>query len=137
MQAMNFGEVPSTPENRARFEKSMAVMEAAEKRLFPEPEPTFGKPQAPKPGAVRAGDAVPVPKIIRRIEPEFPPGEKGTVILEVTIGPDGTVTDVRVLRGYPALDAAAIKAVRQWQFEVSRIDGRAVSVVYTTTVTAR
>ena len=137
VQAMNFGDVPSTPENRARFEKSMAAMEAAEKRLFPEPEPTIGKPQALKPGVVRAGDGVPVPKIIRRVEAEFPPGEKGTVILEVTIGPEGTVTDVRVLRGYPALDAAAIKAVRQWIFEVSRIDGRAVSVVYTATVSAR
>ena len=137
VQSMNFGEVPSTPENQARFKKSMATMEAAEKRLFPEPEPTIGKPQVPKPGVVRAGDAVPVPKIIRRVEPEFPPGEKGTVIMEVTIGPEGTVTDVRVLRGYPALDAAAIKAVRQWVFEVSRIDGRPVSVVYTTSLAAR
>ena len=138
VQSMNFGEVPSNAENRARFEKSMAAMDAAEKRLFPEPEPTVGKPQTLKPGIVRAGQGgVPVPKILRRVEPEFPPGEKGTVIMEVTIGPDGSVTDVRVLRGYPALDAAAIKAVRQWQFEVSRLDGRPVSVVYTTSLSAR
>jgi TonB family protein len=137
VQSMNLGEVSSTPENRARFEKSMAAMEAAEKRLFPEPEPTVGKPQAPKPGVVRAGQGVPVPKVLRRVEPEFPPGEKGSVIMEVTIGPDGTVTDVNVLRGMLALDAAAIKAVRQWLFEVSRIDGRPVSVLYTATVTTR
>jgi hypothetical protein len=35
------------------------------------------------------------------------------------------------------LDAAAIKAVRQWLFEVSRIDGQPVAVVYTATVAAR
>ena len=104
----------------------------------PEPESTIEKPQPARPGAVRAGQGgVPIPKILRRVEPEFPPGAKGTVILEVTIGPDGTVTDVRVLRGDPALDAAAIKAVRQWLFEVSRIDGRPAAVVYTATVAAR
>jgi protein TonB len=138
VQAMNFGEVPSTPENKARFDKSLAAMDAAEKRLFPEPAPTVGKPQPVGPSAVRAGQGgVPIPTILRRVDPEFPPGAKGTVILEVTIGLDGTVTDVRVLRGEPALDAAAIKAVRQWLFEVSRIDGRPVSVIYTATVAAR
>lgn len=132
VQAMNFGEVPSTSENQARFAKSMAAMESAEKRLFPEPEPTNAQP------AVRAGQGgVPVPTILRRVEPEFPTGAKGTVILEVTIGSDGTVTDVRVLRGDPALDPAAVKAVRQWRFEVTRIDGRPVSVVHTVTVAAR
>jgi len=138
VQAMNFGEVPSTSENKARFEKSMAAMAAAEKRLFPEPEPTIGNAQPARSGAVRAGQGgVPIPKILRRVEPEFPPGAKGTVILEVTIGLDGSVTDVRVLRGDPALDAAALKAVRQWLFEVSRIDGRPAAVVYTATVAAR
>ena len=35
VQAMNLGELPATPANRARLEKSMAAMDAAERRLFP------------------------------------------------------------------------------------------------------
>jgi len=35
VQAMNLNEVPSTPANRAKFEKSLAAMDAAERRLFP------------------------------------------------------------------------------------------------------
>ena len=35
VQAMNLGELPATPANRAQFEKSTAAMEAAERRLFP------------------------------------------------------------------------------------------------------
>ena len=137
VQAMNFGDVPSTPENRARFDKSMAAMEAAEKRLFPEPPVTTSKPQPLKPGVVRAGQRVPVPKVLRRVEPEFSSGQDGYVTMEVTIGPEGTVNDVHVLTGTTALIPAAIKAVRQWLFEVSRIDGRPVSVLYTATVTTR
>jgi hypothetical protein len=35
VQAMNLGELPGTPANREKFQKSMAAMEAAERRLFP------------------------------------------------------------------------------------------------------
>jgi TonB family protein len=126
VQTLNFGEVPDSPANRARFEKSLATMEAAEKRLFPSSAP------------VRVGSRVPEPKLLRRIEPEFPPGATGSVILEVTIGPEGTVTDVRILRSVAAaLDAAAVKAVRQWVYAATLIDGRAVPVIQTVVVTAR
>jgi TonB family protein len=41
----------------------------------------------------------------------------GVVILEITVQPDGTVTNARVLRSIPLLDAAALEAVRQWRYE--------------------
>ena len=41
---------------------------------------------------------------------------QGVVILECTISPQGKVTDVKVLRGIPLLDAAAIEAVKQWVY---------------------
>lgn len=131
VQAMNFGEQPATPENRDRLQKSMATMKAAESRLFPPAATTPA--QAP----VRVGGTIPDPKVLRRIEPEFPPGATGSVILEVTIGTDGKVQDVRFLRNAPALDAAAEKAVRQWLFEVTTIDGRAVPAIKTVAFTAR
>jgi protein TonB len=41
---------------------------------------------------------------------------QGVVIIEATIGPNGRVADARVLRSIPLLDAAALDAVRQWEF---------------------
>lgn len=45
-------------------------------------------------------------------------GITGTVILTATIGTDGKVANVEVTRSvHPDLDAAAIDAVRQWEFD--------------------
>jgi TonB family protein len=59
---------------------------------------------------------------------------QGTVVLECVIGTDGRVTDVRVLRGVPLLDAAAVAAVQQWVYEPTRLNGQPVSVFMTVTV---
>ncbi|MGB6898095.1 MAG: TonB family protein, partial [Candidatus Acidiferrum sp.] len=40
----------------------------------------------------------------------------GTVRMKVAIRADGTVKDVQVLGGNPALADSAEKAVRQWKF---------------------
>jgi protein TonB len=73
---------------------------------------------------VRPGAAPrqPQPKLVSRVRAVYPPeakakGIKGTVILEARINPAGQVIDVKVLRSIPALDQAAIDAVRQWRFE--------------------
>src|SRR5208282_5774561 len=43
---------------------------------------------------------------------------QGTVLMQVTILPDGTPTDVRVVRGLGmGLDESAIRQVRQWRFK--------------------
>jgi TonB family protein len=143
VQAMNFGEQPETPDNRARFQKNLAIMNAAEARLFPQDAapaaPVTSTPPTPAAisAPIRAGQGVPEAKVLRRVEPDFPAGAKGSVILEVTIGPDGLVKDVRILRNEAALDAAAVKAVRQWQFEMPRLDGKPVSVIQTVVLSAR
>ena len=59
---------------------------------------------------------------------------QGVVILEATIGPDGKVQDVRVLRSIPLLDAAAIEAVRQWQYTPTLLNNVPVPVIMTVTV---
>jgi periplasmic protein TonB len=41
---------------------------------------------------------------------------------------------VHVLRGNPLLDNAAVDAVRQWRFTPTRLNGQAVPVVMTVTV---
>lgn len=64
--------------------------------------------------------------IKQRVNPVYPAGsqragESGTVLLDIIVGPDGVPTQVNVERssGFPALDDAAVAAVRKWRFTVS------------------
>ena len=59
---------------------------------------------------------------------------QGVVIVEATIGPDGKVSDARVLRSIPLLDQAALDAVRQWVFTPTLLNGVPVPVIMTVTV---
>jgi TonB family protein len=91
-------------------------------------------------GAFRAGPGVPPLRQTKNVRPQYPDEAQrrrigGAVTLEALIGPDGKVKDVRVIRSTPPFDEAAMDAVRQWEFEPTLIDGKAVSVVTTTTVT--
>ena len=56
------------------------------------------------------------------------------VIIETTIGLTGTVLDAKLLRSIPLLDAAALDAVRQWEFTPTLLNGSPVPVVMTVTV---
>ena len=62
---------------------------------------------------------------------------QGVVILECTISPQGKVTDVKVLRGIPLLDSAAIEAVKQWVYSPTLLNGVPVPVIMTVTVNFR
>lgn len=59
---------------------------------------------------------------------------QGIVIIEATIGPAGKVEDTKVLHSHPLLEAAALTAVRQWEFTPTLLNGVPVSVVMTVTV---
>jgi len=53
----------------------------------------------------------------------------GVLVLEAVIGTDGTVTDVSVVSGAdPELDAAAIEAVRQWEFSTTFLNCTPIDV---------
>ena len=55
-------------------------------------------------------------------------GQQGTVVLQVLIGRDGTVQDVKFMQGSLAFARAAIDGVKQWKFKPYAMNGRAVSV---------
>jgi len=60
---------------------------------------------------------------------------QGVVIVEATIGPDGSVSDAKILRSpSPLLESAALDAVRQWQYAQTLLNGVAVPVIMTVTV---
>ena len=91
------------------------------------------------PAPVRVGGAIKAPAQTKRVNPPYPAealaaGVQGVVIMEATIGTDGKVTDVRVLRPIPLLDQAAMDAVRQWEYAPTVVNGVAVPVVMTVTV---
>ena len=64
------------------------------------------------------------PESVVMVPPRYPPIAKafriqGQVVLEVTVGEDGRVSDVRPQSGSPVLVEAAEAAVRQWHYEPS------------------
>jgi protein TonB len=67
------------------------------------------------------------------VDPEYPAAAKasaqrGSVVLQVIIGRDGAVQDVKFLQGSLVFARAAIDAVKQWHFKPYSMNGRAVSV---------
>ena len=61
-------------------------------------------------------------------------GIQGGVQAEIVIDPDGIVTDARIVKSVPLLDEAALRAVRDWRFEPTMVEGRAVPVRMVVTV---
>ena len=60
---------------------------------------------------------------------------QGIVILEATIGEDGTVAELKVLRSvHPLLDREALAAVRQWRYEPLTLNGIPVRFLLTVTL---
>jgi TonB family protein len=105
------------------------------------PQPPGAPPTRPDLGMapVRVGGNVPAPTKTRHVSPVYPPeardaGVQGVVICEVTLNRDGRVAGVRVLRSIPALDAAAVEAVSQWEFTPTILNGEPVPVIMTVTV---
>ena len=60
---------------------------------------------------------------------------RGSVLIEATIGVDGKVHNARVINSVAVFDQAALDAVRQWEFEPSRVNGVAVAVTMVIVVT--
>jgi|KBSSwiStaDraftv2_1062776.scaffolds.fasta_scaffold16636_6 protein TonB len=99
---------------------------------------TPGAPGAMQP--VRVGGQVKAPTQIKKVQPVYPAEAQaakvqGIVIMEATIGVDGRVTDAKVLRSVPLLDQAAVDAVRQWEYTPTLLNGTAVPIIMTVTVT--
>jgi protein TonB len=88
---------------------------------------------------LRAVGEVKMPKLLKRVEPDYPEiaqqaRVQGTVILEATTDIFGRVVSINVLRSVPLLDEAAVDAVRRWIYEPMVINGRPRGVTFTVTV---
>ena len=81
---------------------------------------TSGTGTASLTGGIRGPSGA--PRKIRNVAPNYPDAARqarvsGVVILQLTVSANGIVTDARVLRSIPLLDAAAIEAAKLWQYE--------------------
>lgn len=98
----------------------------------PTPPPATTQPAAepePEPAApvLPSRDAV----LVRTVRPGYPPKaararQEGWVEVQFTVGSDGKVGDVKVVRGEPArvFDREAIRAVQQWEFQPAIREGQ-------------
>ena len=90
--------------------------------------PTFDQadPRVIPPELIASSRALPkYPQTARRV------GAQGTVILLVTVRPDGTVGEIEVIRSPDqrfGFDLAAIEAVKRWRYRPGLMHGRPVSV---------
>ncbi len=71
--------------------------------------------------------------VTHRVDPEYPPAARpaklqGVIVLDVVVGRDGSVMDVRALNGPDVLAQAAMEALRWWRFEPYKVDGKAIVV---------
>jgi TonB family protein len=97
-------------------------------------------PPAGEPAPRNAGTDVPTPKRTKFVPPVYPPeaqsqGLRGIVILELVINEAGKVASANVIRSVPPFDEAALSAVRQWEYDETKLDGRPVRVRLTVPIT--
>ncbi len=86
-------------------------------------------------GPFRPGSGVEPPRLLREVKADYSDEARranieGEVELEIVVRRDGTVGEIKVLRGLRGgLNERATQAVRQWRFAPGRMRGVAVDVV--------
>jgi protein TonB len=99
----------------------------------------LGPPPPPPPKVVRVGGNLAAPALEKRVDPAYPELARearvhGVVILEARVDTRGRVAAVKVLRGQPLLDEAAVAAVRQWRYRPLLLNGQPIEFILTVTV---
>lgn len=103
-------------ERRAAAERTAAAQREAAERAA-----AATRSAAPAAASATAAQSL---RAVSTPAPRYPPealrsGTSGEVLVEITVGTDGSVTNARVVRATPArvFDREALNAVRRWKFE--------------------
>jgi protein TonB len=104
----------------------------------PQPPPPQRSKDA-QPLRIRLGGIVSAARLIYQPKPEYPElarmtRTEGAVEFEAVIGKDGTIEELKVLRGHPLLLKAALEAVRRWRYQPTLLNGEPIEVVTEITV---
>jgi TonB family protein len=94
-------------------------------------------------GVYRPGNGVTLPRLLHEEKPQYTSDAmrakvQGTVLLECVVRPDGSITDVQVIRSLDptfGLDQQAVVAARKWRFAPGTRLGEAVPVLITIELT--
>ena len=94
----------------------------------PQPQPALQQISEPVALSEEAARAL----LVHTVDPVYPPealAQKlhGPVVLQVRVGRDGSVEDLKIVRGYFILGRAATAAVSQWRFQPYSINGHAAA----------
>lgn len=84
-------------------------------------------------GPYRVGGKVQPPRLVRQVQPVYPPLAKqarihGDVVIESVIDQQGKVTQMKVVSGSPLLVQAAMQALEQWRYQPTLLNGEPIAV---------
>jgi TonB family protein len=122
------GAIPESVRNSAPMERPVVV--AVNPALLPvsvsPAQPAIRQSDEPVAVSEQAARAL----LVHTVNPVYPPealAQKlhGPVVLQAVIGRDGSVEDLKLVRGYFVLGRAAIAAVKQWRFQPYSSNGHA------------
>ncbi len=90
-------------------------------------------PPAPKKTLYRVGGVVKPPREITIVQPSYSPIARqahveGVVMIDAIIDENGDVVQARAISGPGLLIASALRAVMQWKYEPTYLDGTPVSI---------
>ncbi len=79
---------------------------------------------------IRVSSGVAQGQLVHQVNPVYPPQAKvagigGTVVLQAVVNKDGTVQNVKALKGPPIFIQSAVDAVKQWRYKPFAINGEA------------
>jgi len=86
-------------------------------------------------GPFRPGSGIEPPRLLREVKADYTEEARqrsivGDVVLEIVVRRDGSVGDIKVMRGLGAgLNERAVQAVRQWRFSPAQRLGAPVDVI--------
>jgi TonB family protein len=113
------------------YARRVAAMQSVTVKSAMADQPTSGTPD--EKGVYRVGGGVTPPTKVDPAIPQYPKeakalGVTGVVIVEIIVDETGSVADAKVLRSIPLLDEEALRAVRNWHFAPSVVNGQPVPV---------
>jgi len=88
---------------------------------------------------IRVSKGVTPASLTRRVAPVYPPMAlssrlEGSVTLMASVAADGTIGEIKVLRGEPIFATAAVEAVHQWRYTPTKLDGNPIPVTREITI---
>ena len=98
---------------------------------------------ATAPQRLRVGGNVHAARLLQAAQPEYPSaaieaGADGPVVLKAVVRMDGTLGGIRVVSApHPALAEAAERAIQQYRYEPTRLNGQPIETVTVVTVNFR